>query len=289
MGSFWKQSLNLSVGRIRENWLGRLAYGPQYALRYRNFVRKSKRDRLIRSSSQLREISNMQSLNPNHVLDLFRDFKDELERLREVRRYRHLLGPGEYDDFEGAILYVMTRSYQPKIIFECSPGYGYSSLYILSALEANGFGRLISFENSHARVMQAQTMTSSLGYDSIVEFIEGDARAEVPKMMKKCAPDLLFIDCDHSYEFGKWYTESLLPDLKVDTVIQIHDIQAFDSEEEKAVLEFLRRSERRYLYLWCYYLFNCPSFMSNLRMVWKAPLRHIYDGDSPALWLLPPD
>jgi predicted O-methyltransferase YrrM len=281
-------AFNRSVNALGDTWLGRLAYMPQYWLRLGNFRRKGKLKRLLGSELELSEVA--QPVPWEWILGLFREFAQELKQLRDIRALRQYLGPGAYDDFEGVVLYMIIRRTRPSLLLECSPGYGYSTLYMLAALKANGYGRLLSFEQSPTRIEKALAAASAAGYGSLVKFIAGDARVEIPQTFKSdelASLDFAFIDSDHSYEFAMWYVERILRNLRDDAIIHIHDIQAFESGEGQALLDFMRKEKGKHRYLWCYELFNRPSFLRTARKYWKAPLRYTYDGDSPAFYLLP--
>jgi len=172
-------------------------------------------------------------------------WRDRLNRIAEEMQNKKLwvgltLG-------QSMALYAMVRAHKPKIVMECGCGHGWSSQWILHALKNNGVGYLYSFDILHDHIIYARELSKD--FRDICEFIEGDATPSLScafgmiggiekystmpdswkdtmgKTLRKVGyADFLFMDGHHNYEFGKWWTTSVIQYLSKGGVIAIHDI-----------------------------------------------------------------
>ena len=112
----------------------------------------------------------------------------------------------------GELLYALIRLAQPGVAVELGVFLGYSSYYMLSALAANGRGKLyaVDREDCGSGVQNAPECV----------FIQGDSRAVVPGLPMM---DFVFIDSDHSYNVTRAETDLLLPKLNPGAVLVFHD------------------------------------------------------------------
>jgi predicted O-methyltransferase YrrM len=152
--------------------------------------------------------------------------------LRRIDR-RERIHP-QLDDLEAEITYLLIRSHRPETVVEFSPNGGWSSTWILRALEDNDRGKLFSYD-----LIETSTRHVPGELRHRWEFFEGDVQqAELPD------PDYLFIDSDHSGDFARWYTADLLSSVRPGTPVSVHDIfhQADpmqSMEEPRVIVEWL--------------------------------------------------
>jgi predicted O-methyltransferase YrrM len=193
-------------------------------------------------------------------LALHRKYRDELTALtrRMADQRRTMLARGlsaDFSDRESELLYVLVRELRPGTVVEISPCHGYSTNYIVAALDANGGGHLHSYElpgTIGGRPVASVIRDSLLDGlpQTLLSVHLGDVRdAEVP------SADVLFIDSSHEDHFAAWLFETQVPRAKV--VLQ-HDIvvRRGDHYEPKGwevgprepslTLEALARSKQRF-------------------------------------------
>jgi len=139
-----------------------------------------------------------------HYEKLYRKYKDEL--LTTLYAVKELCAQPETtclsNQIELEITYLRIRDMEPDVVWEISPNHGYSTFWILYALMHNGHGHLYSFD----------VLTQSIG--NVPDFLGvgrwnmtvGDVtRTLLNKNMfnKYPSPSYLFLDCLHSYQFGR--------------------------------------------------------------------------------------
>jgi len=105
------------------------------------------------------------------------------------------------EELELELSYLRIRHHQPKVIYEISPFHGYSSLFLLSAVKDNGFGRVISFDLVNLSVKNIPT-----DLQEFHTFVLGDAQKHHRNFP---TADYLFLDSFHSKQFGQFYTDDL--------------------------------------------------------------------------------
>jgi predicted O-methyltransferase YrrM len=161
------------------------------------------------------------------IRDALHSVRDELSALRFIpeHRYDRSTFPtvGQYDWFAGQVLYALVRAVQPRTIIEFSTSSGYSTTFTALALRRNGRGRLHTVDiDARAQAAAANWLSSNevVGY---VEMHTGDCRAVVPGLLHDDV-DIVFIDTLHSFEIAEWYFESVIPRLRPDALVHIHDV-----------------------------------------------------------------
>ncbi|MCX5705618.1 MAG: class I SAM-dependent methyltransferase [Candidatus Omnitrophica bacterium] len=106
--------------------------------------------------------------------------------------------------FRAPTLYVITRILKPEHVVETGVANGFSSAFILHALEANKKGRLYSIDlpNQPGQVIEKQTgWLVSDDLRSRWDLIIGSSRDMLEPLMKKLqAIDIFYHDSEHSYE-----------------------------------------------------------------------------------------
>ncbi len=197
------------------------------------------------------------------VAGAVRRYGHELEGVRGWARMRNepafFPQTGMYDWVEAQVLYLVIRAIRPEVIAEISPNYGYSTGFILLALNRNQSGRLLSFDLDDRFIKRARKSFATVGIDdSHQSFFPGDVRrtyeAALPERVS-----LLFMDSDHSAPFAKWYLEALYPRLAPGGLMHVHDVLRYgvqphpgDEGEGKVIWDFLERTkvpESQFLYV----------------------------------------
>jgi predicted O-methyltransferase YrrM len=175
------------------------------------------------SSSAATSAPSMEQL----IRTALHDARDELSGLRFIpeRRYDRSTFPtvGQYDWFAGQVLYALVRSVKPRTIIEFSTSSGYSTTFMALALKRNGHGRLHTIDID----VQAQSAAVQwLGQNDLMSRVEmhtGDCRDVVPNLLRDDV-DLVFIDTLHSFDIAQWYLAAVIPRLRAETLVHIHDV-----------------------------------------------------------------
>lgn len=157
------------------------------------------------------------------LYELYRKYGGELGALTPCVADRDCFGIA-YHKEEGRILYMMVRHFQPELIVEFSPKHGLTTAIAALALETNGHGRILSFELGHRRLRRAYENLKTLSLTHRVRFVLGDVREELPKAAPTGGLEFLFIDCDHSGHFARWYLTALFPSVRCDGIVHVHDV-----------------------------------------------------------------
>lgn len=160
------------------------------------------------------------------ILQIYKTYANELAEFSRFELVRDAIGK-MYHDEERRILYLLTRHIAPQIIVEFSPNKGWSTLHLAQALEANGQGHIYSFELDSDNVLVAQKMLSEYGLEHRVTFHAGDVRKTLPTVLSKLGPkvDFLFVDSNHSYDFARWWLSDVLPFVKPQGLVHVHDVE----------------------------------------------------------------
>jgi predicted O-methyltransferase YrrM len=153
--------------------------------------------------------------------------RDEFADLRFIpeRRYDRSTFPtvGQYDWFAGQVLYALVRATKPRTIIEFSTSSGYSTTFSALALQRNAHGRLHTIDIDRESQKAAAQWLRHNDLMSRVEMHTGDCRAIVPKLLQDDV-DLVFIDTLHSFDMAQWYFAAVIPRLRADTLVHIHDV-----------------------------------------------------------------
>jgi predicted O-methyltransferase YrrM len=197
------------------------------------------------------------------IAEAYRQYGHELEELRwwtSLRTEYAVFPDSGLDDWiEGQVLYLLVRKRKPEHVVEISPNYGYSTGFVLLAMEKNRRGRLFSFDLFPQFHEQTVRTFAAVGVDATRQrFYSGDVRRQLDTNIPRRI-DLLFMDSDHSSCFARWYTEALFPRVPVGALIHVHDVlplgvppHVFDEGEGEVIWSFLRERgvpETDYLYL----------------------------------------
>jgi predicted O-methyltransferase YrrM len=133
--------------------------------------------------------------------------RKELMRSMEAER----LLTGQNNTRENAhLLHLLIRMSRAYRVLEVGTHKGYSTLWMATALEAQGGGKLTTIEIDRMRVLEAKRNMRDCGLDSIVTCLEGDAHQEVKALKKNF--DLIFLDADR--DRNEDYLQTLWPLLR---------------------------------------------------------------------------
>jgi predicted O-methyltransferase YrrM len=93
----------------------------------------------------------------------------------------------------GALLYMLARSMNARIVVEFGASFGISTLHLAAALRDGGGGRLITTEFEPSKVARARANIVAGGLSDLVEIREGDALETLAHDLPKPI-DLVFLD-----------------------------------------------------------------------------------------------
>ena len=175
------------------------------------------------------------------VSNYYKSYHDELLELKPAQDCRAEKLENYFDDIECELLYMFVREFKPKSVIEFSPYEGWSTTWLLEAMNKNGVGSCTSYDlvgTSKDKLTELEVDTSrwTLVVDDVTKHFH-----------KFGSPDFIFIDSDHSAEFAKKYIREVLLPLKhrskssKPVLVFIHDIfhTSWYSEEQQVVKSFL--------------------------------------------------
>lgn len=197
-----------------------------------------------------------------------------------------------FDDIESEILYMIVREFAPSFSIEFSPYFGYSTTWILSALEKNNKGILKSFDvvdYSYAKVKASGSIDRW-------ELVLGDVTQNY-HIFEYPTVDFAFIDSDHSREFAKKYVKDFLTPLhnaakascKI-VPVMTHDIYSWETqstptEEGEEVLNFLSEMKIPFFSASCFYE-NFEKLQTLRDSLGITGLVHTTEGNPSILYFL---
>ncbi|MFJ7204614.1 class I SAM-dependent methyltransferase [Streptomyces sp. NPDC098789] len=182
----------------------------------------SSAERCVRGASPRRSGSPLHDLTVDSVAALYRKYAKDLRLVRDEQRefltWRGSSMKAQLDDYEAEITYLLLREHRPETVVEIGTFYGWSTMWILSALRDNGAGHLHSFDIVD-RVLS--NVPAELSADRWT-FTKGDVKDRLDGI--PAATDYLFIDADHGARFARWYVENLFPKMRAGTPTSVHDV-----------------------------------------------------------------
>lgn len=160
------------------------------------------------------------------VFDIYAQFAGELRGICSFDRHYQTIGQ-MYHDEERRLLDLMVRHYRPELVIEFSPHKGWTTLHMVRALEDNGAGKIHSFELNADNVATARQVLSDQGLSHRVHFYTGDVRQTLPAVLAELGRpvDFLFVDSDHSYDFGRWWLAEVLPFVRPGGLVHVHNVE----------------------------------------------------------------
>lgn len=182
-------------------------------------------------NDQKRLYANRGNLQLERVASCLR-IRAMLEILGLPAEYHRLLKP-QLDDIEAETTYLLVREFRPRTVVEIAPDGGWSTTWLLAALRDNGSGRLFSYDMfDHSTRTVPQELAKGRW-----TFAQGDVRSRLAQLPPRI--DYLFLDCEHSAQFARWYIRELFPRLVPGTPVSIHDIFPASPGESRVVRKWL--------------------------------------------------
>ena len=175
------------------------------------------------------------TLNAAYFQGLYRKYASELEAVIPLARTYCKKGRACLSDqLEVEMSYMRVREAQPHVLYEISPSYGYSTLWISQAMRRNGHGKIYSFDvhNSAPTYLPRSLVSNS----SIYRFILGDVRKTLPRVLAEVGPpDYAYLDSRHTRDFGHFLQRVLLGAMRPGTFVSWHDVYnaGFYSDDKK--------------------------------------------------------
>ncbi len=93
----------------------------------------------------------------------------------------------------GRMLYYFVRIWQPKTLVEIGTSIGYSSIWIASAMEENGIGKIVTIESHDRRFALAEKNISESGLSHRIKQVKGHAPEVVGEALTETL-DMAFFD-----------------------------------------------------------------------------------------------
>lgn len=145
----------------------------------------------------------------------------------------------QLDDLEAEITYLLLRHARPEHVVELGTFHGWSTTWILRALQDNGAGRLHSFDRvDHV----LGSVPGELAGDRWT-FHHGDVREHLTDVPRDTG--YLFVDAAHTASFARWFLAELFPLVPAGVPVSVHDVfhtrWALPLTEGGVVLRWLRR------------------------------------------------
>ena len=161
------------------------------------------------------------------IIDSVAQYHDELSALMFLpeQRYDRSVFPtlGQYDWLAGQVLYSLVRAIKPRVLVEFSTSSGYSTTFSALAMKRNGSGRIHTVDLDSVALESAKRWIARNGLSEQVEFHLGDCRDVVPRLISEDV-DILFIDTLHSFDLTEWYFRDVVPRMRHDALVHIHDV-----------------------------------------------------------------
>jgi len=174
--------------------------------------------------------------------ELYEQYEGDLSRawVYQAPVYRKMSPNAFFDDVECEWLYLLVRHLQPEVCVEVGSGVGWSTSWILRALEHNGSGVLVSVDPQN---VACKFLPESL-VDGRWQFIEGqveDHYEDLPDTF-----EFLLIDSNHNEPFVSLLMEEVLPRVESGGFGCVHDVYALAEPahgEALAVFRYLEAHE----------------------------------------------
>lgn len=168
------------------------------------------------------ELANLCGATPQAVAQVyaeltergaFEEIRGQISAITDLQRETERIarwGVEKYVRFDRTALYCLVRLARPQTVVETGTRWGIGSYFIARALEANGSGRLFTFDlgatGSRAEYAWPES-EQELAFllperlRPMVEIVEGDALSTLPAWLPRMGPvDLFYHDSCHTYE-----------------------------------------------------------------------------------------
>ena len=166
-----------------------------------------------------------------HDADTERSFSSELDTLLRILQ-PYLLRASTSDAQLVQLLYLIARITNPEVVVETGVWHGVSSFALLSALEANGGGRLESIDlppmDPKTRVDVGSAVPTHLRQRW--SLTKGSARAALPRILNQLKSCSIFVhDGEHTYTNMMFEFRQVWPHLRSGGLIVVDDAHWNDS------------------------------------------------------------
>ena len=130
------------------------------------------------------------------------------------------------DFMTGLFLYTLIRLTKPEIVIETGTAYGFSSSFILQALENNKSGNLFSIDYVSNPWQTKQMIGKSIPNNlrKRWKLIFGSSVDTLPDILSSQKPDIFIHDSEHTYKNMLFEFETVFPHLKEKGFILSDDI-----------------------------------------------------------------
>lgn len=133
---------------------------------------------------------------------------------------------------KGAFLESCVAKMQPAQIVECGTGIGYSGLWMLKALSAEGSGRLLTIEIDQERADIAMANFRRAGVSDMVEVRVGDAST----VLQSFETPVDFLVLDHSEDYYPCF-QAIEPRLTSPATVFTHKVAEGRERRESYVID----------------------------------------------------
>lgn len=228
-------NLIFKIRYIRHPYLILRALTGYFERKYNKISRVSEYERFLFPVTE--GLTKLLKCNSNLIESLNKELESKVEFLKIMNQYWEALkgfgGGMEIDDCR--ILYIICRVIRPKIVVETGTGHGFSSSFIIQALEDNGYGELYSID-LHYRNGISVPIGKQPGW-VIPEYLKhrfhlflGESTRIMPKLLRKLGKIDIFIhDSRHTYRTMIKEYETVLPYLRKDGLLLSHDVKVNDA------------------------------------------------------------
>ncbi len=146
----------------------------------------------------------------SYIDNLYVNENAKLEELREFAESRNV--PIILKDTE-KLLKVVMKLKEPARVLEIGTAVGYSSCVFADCCGC----RVLTIESDEESARAARTNIENLGFDSLVEVVQGDAREILAEMDETEIFDILFIDAAKSHYREFW--DLAMPFMKDESMV----------------------------------------------------------------------
>lgn len=174
-------------------------------------------------------IGKVNLYNDSSTLEIRLEYENEMNEIERFMELRKIKSDIAVSYNFGRAIYSIIRERKPNVVFETGVANGLTTRLILSALNKNKKGKLISVEVSNNVGVLLD------GFDkSRWSLITGEPKSNMRKALKDLKEIDIFIhDSDHSYENMKFEFDSIYPLMSKNGIIMSDDI-----DTNSAFIEF---------------------------------------------------
>jgi len=211
-----------------------------------------------------------------NIISLYGKYESELieitKEANEFRKNKTTMLP--YRTVE--MLYLFVRDKKPNSIVEFSPHDGWSTFWILKALEKNKKGVLHSFDLINNVAINLQPYIQN----NYLKFYVGDVKANLSDDLIEKS-DFFYIDSDHTAEMAIWYENKILKQKKnKKTFFGVDDIfhrYPLSNTEADFMVDYINKNEIKFISL------DIHEFPENYDLLDKAcsNIKYKYKDNEP--------